>query len=463
MTRPSSGTLPYDGSVAVPGGVVEPVERVIVIGAGMAGVAVANALTHAGVECVVLEARPRLGGRIRTVDVGGLKVDLGASWIHTPHGNPMSTLADQVGIGRVPGDFLDEAVFWDPATGRLDADEGARLRVAYEKFLTALDELRSTLGSQVSLASAVDGYVAKTALAASSREHLRHLLRLFAEGETSGPLERVAARWFPPNSLDYEGSPLGDFPVGGYESLVGALSAGLNVRTASPVREVGYGGGEVRVALTSGEIEECSHVVVTVPLGVLKNGSIRFQPELPAERLAAIARLGFGRFEKVVLRFERAFWTERNLPHIAPVPSDGRKEFALLLGMDRFFGEPVVVALAFGSCAGLICDSSGDLAAARVVDLLKSATGVSDCEPTEVVRSDWCRDPWTAGAYTYVPVGGSRQDLDRLGDPIGGRLLFAGEATTSQRVGYADGALSSGVREAKRLLGVSHVDLGRLR
>jgi phytoene dehydrogenase-like protein len=73
-----------DGRTDIPVGTAEPVERVVVVGAGIAGLTVANALAHAGVECVVVEARDRIGGRLHTVNVAGSLVDLGGSWIHTP-------------------------------------------------------------------------------------------------------------------------------------------------------------------------------------------------------------------------------------------------------------------------------------------------------------------------------------------------------------------------------------------
>ena len=71
----------------------------------------------------------------------------------------------------------------------------------------------------------------------------------------------------------------------------------------------------------------------------------------------------------------------------------------------------------------------------------------------------WADDPYTGGGYTHVTPGSSNADLDRLGTPLAGRILFAGEHTQSARVGYADGAMASGIREAKRLLGVSTVGL----
>jgi NADPH-dependent 2,4-dienoyl-CoA reductase/sulfur reductase-like enzyme len=83
-----------DGGSHVPGGITAPVEHVVVIGAGIAGLTIANALRHGGVECVLLEARDRIGGRLNTVELAGSPVDMGASWIHHPVGNPLREFAE---------------------------------------------------------------------------------------------------------------------------------------------------------------------------------------------------------------------------------------------------------------------------------------------------------------------------------------------------------------------------------
>src|SRR5689334_23873816 len=102
----------------VPVGAAEPVERVVVIGAGIAGLTVANALTHGGIECVVVEARDRIGGRLHTVNLAGSPVDLGGSWIHTPGGNPMRAFADQVGVRCRGANPLPELAGFDCGEGR---------------------------------------------------------------------------------------------------------------------------------------------------------------------------------------------------------------------------------------------------------------------------------------------------------------------------------------------------------
>ena len=107
-----------DGRPDVPGGVTGPVERVLVVGAGIAGLTVANALTQAGVDCVVLEARDRIGGRLHTVDLGGSPVELGGSWIHMPDGNPMSAFARLAGVSCGSANPVPEMAAFDRGEGR---------------------------------------------------------------------------------------------------------------------------------------------------------------------------------------------------------------------------------------------------------------------------------------------------------------------------------------------------------
>jgi polyamine oxidase len=96
--RPCRASQPdLRGHAGLVSEMVGPVDRVVVVGAGIAGLAAASRLRRAGVPCVVLEARDRLardrlGGRLHTVDLAGVPVDLGGSWIHHSIGNPLSAL-----------------------------------------------------------------------------------------------------------------------------------------------------------------------------------------------------------------------------------------------------------------------------------------------------------------------------------------------------------------------------------
>jgi monoamine oxidase len=90
-----------DGTSAVPPGLAGDPERVIIVGAGWAGLTLANALRNAGIDHALLEGRNRIGGRAHTTELAGVPVDLGCSWIHQPYGgNPMARFADQAGVAR---------------------------------------------------------------------------------------------------------------------------------------------------------------------------------------------------------------------------------------------------------------------------------------------------------------------------------------------------------------------------
>jgi monoamine oxidase len=429
-----------------------------VVGAGIAGLTVANALTHAGVEVVVLEARDRIGGRLHTVDLGGSRVDLGGAWIHTPDGNPLSTLADLLGVTRAPLDFRQSVILVN-ADG--DRDALAPVLPAIDAFYEWLDQERSSFGASLSLAEAIDSFFAGSAHQDPREGALaRRFLRSLTTAEDAWPPEDVVAREYPPNTVEYEGSPLGDYPDGGYRQILDELAGGLDVRTSHPVDEISYGDEGVSARRHGGEVITGSHAVVAVPLGVLKDpDAITFTPGLPAERRAAIDRLGFGRFEKVILRFDEPFWSG---PEPFAVVPEEASDWLICFELHAFTGAPVLVAFTIGPAAERVLARPLEQRVTEVLELVRSATGLEPPAPTDVVASEWAVDPYSRGAYSFIRLGSSREDLDRLGEPIGGRLLFAGEATGSARAGFADGAMRTGIREAKRLLEAGRVRLGRL-
>ena len=306
-----------DGRADVPGGVTRPVDRVVVVGAGIAGLTAANALTHVGIECLVVEARGRIGGRLHTVDLAGSPVDMGGSWIHHPVGNPMPAFAEQLGIRCHSGDPLPELAGFDCGEGRRlsRAEVEVSLGMLYESFPDAVDGLRVRLGPDASVAEAIEVFVGEAGLAPDPARRARQGLRAAIEAEAADLSERQSLRWMW-NELEYEGGYFGDLPEGGYRTLLEAMARGVDVRLGFDVAEVVVSAADVRVLSVDGMTEAGSHVLVAVPLGVLKRGAPRFSPALLPDRLAAIGRLGFGQFEKVALRFDEPFWREAGLPHL---------------------------------------------------------------------------------------------------------------------------------------------------
>jgi polyamine oxidase len=450
-----------DGRAEVPGGVGGPVERVAVVGAGIAGLTVANALTHAGVDCVVLEARDRVGGRLHTIDLAGSSVDLGGSWIHHPADNPMRIFAAQAGISCRSGNPLRTVAGYDRGEGRrLSAVEvQEHLRVVYGAFPEALPQLRADLGPHASAMEAVDAFVADAGMSEVRARRARQGLRAEIEAGASDAAENESLRWMW-NEMEYGGDYFGDLPAGGYRTLVDAMAAGVNVRVGLEIAEVALSDTGVAVHGVDGTTERASHVVVAVPLGVLKQGTLQFSPQLPPQQAAAIKRLGFGRYEKVALRFDEPFWRVAGLPHVMLFPRAASEPTVWVFGLDAFGLGPAVVFHVFHSSAGHVLNTSEDQAADWAVSMLAEAVGQPCPTPVAIAATSWGTDPYSAGAYSHIPPGAEPADLDLLGEPVGGRLLFAGEHTQSARMGYADGAMTSGIREAKRLLHQPSVHLG---
>lgn len=442
-----------DGNLTTPGGCLGAVERVIVIGAGMAGLATANALFHAGVECVILEARDRIGGRLHTVDVGGVPTDMGGSWIHTPVGNPMRRFADQAGVPCRDGNALRHTIGYDRAERRrLAPDEfDATLAVMFDGFPAEFERLRAELGPHASAAEGIDRFIGEAGMGAAESRRARIALRSYVSADASDLPERQSMRWFWQED-EYGGDHLGDVPVGGYRRLVEAMGGGLTIRLETVVTTVEVTQSGVRVETADGSAELGSHVVCTLPLGVLKHGSVRFEPALPGERLDAIERLGFGRFEKIAASFDEPFWQAAGMPHLMSYPEDPDDLASWILGQDATGAGPALVMLVHHANSDRVLRQAPEAAAGWMLDVVSEAIGQPCPTPTAVVTSSWGTDPHSLGSYSHITPEASPDDMDHLGRPHLGRLLFAGEATIPLRLGYADGAMQSGIREAKRLL-----------
>jgi polyamine oxidase len=451
----------YDGGEAqIPDPVPGAVERVIVIGAGIAGLTAANALTAAEIDTVVLEGRDRIGGRLYTADVGGSPIDMGGSWFHTPIGNPLRTFAAQADIACRPGNFVPDLSGYDRREQRrvTDAELAAVTEGLFADFPAAQSELGRRLGPDASLAQAADLFVAESGLEAGQARRLRAAIKFINEADATDYLE-VQPAVAESALIEYEGDYLGDLPIGGMGWVTAAMASDVEVRLNAAVVAVAVGADGVEVTTADGTAYRGSHVIVTVPLGVLKHGDIEFSPPLEPQRRASIDRLTFGRFEKVALRFDRAFWRDADLSHLVVFPREPHQSAIPILDMDAFGCGPALVAFVFRSATDWLDQATTDEAAAMVCELMSEATGRPCPDPTAVLVSSWGADPYTRGAYTSIPLGASSDDIRRLAEPAHGRVLFAGEATSATRLGFADGAMGAGVREAKRLLQTGAVEL----
>ena len=461
-----------DGNSSVPSGLTGDVERVIIVGAGWAGLTLANALRNAGVPYVLLEARDRIGGRAHTAQLAGVPIDLGCSWIHQPYdGNPMAKYADQAGVKLMNADVELDAPrvrFYDAFLDReLDPMEKGN---AFWHGLNFAEieaaQIADQLGDGASVFDGAQAYMDNHGLQGDARRQALMVIRGFSELSDASPWTKLSLRyWAWSNSeAPYLGIGEGNMPVGGYRRLYEAMAGPGQVRLSHQVHAIEQTSRGVVVRATAGPRArrvafQGSHVVVAAPLGVLKAGAIRFEPGLPAAKQTAIGRLGFGVVEKVAMVFEEAFWSD--LTHTHTIFDSDHEPFELpwWVDLNRIENVPAIVAFSGGTFAAQLArEAPADrlaLARARMREFL----GTDVPAPRAVTSTAWSQDPFSRGSYSSMLVGGTLDDFDTMAAPVGGRVLFAGEATYRPRYRLADGALSSGVREAKRLLGQPSVTL----
>ena len=431
-------------------------DRVIVVGAGAAGLTAARLLQHHGREVVVLEGRNRVGGRTSTVDVDGALVDEGAAWIDGHMANPVMALSELAGLATTRADYVDpfRVAAYDSARGSwLGRVESFRHIVAIARGAERLTAPDTTAAAN--LADRIDRVVDRRGRSDDARRLRRFLLRSSAESNWADRADLLGAHAGEVGT-DYAGRE--SVIVGGYGRLVAVLAEGLDVRLEHIVESIRYRQEGVEVATTQGRFDG-SHVIVTVPLGVLKANAITFDPPLPDTKVAAIEGIGMGRLEKIVFRFDAPFWRSKpdraqNLFYI-----QGGTPCPMFFDLGAGAGRPMLAALLTGEHGTRLVENPEPVVA-QALAILEAMFPGRVTTPTATHTTGWQLDPFALGSYSTVRPETTEKHFADLLAPVASRLLFAGEATNVLRPGYVDGAIDSGAREASRILGRNvNVDL----
>jgi len=426
-------------------------DRVIVVGGGMAGLSAARRLVdeygyRAPGQVIVLEARNRVGGRIYTNRDLGAPVDLGALWIQGAQGNPLTALADRFRATRMPTDY--GAFRLHDTDGRLIPEADAeRVNAIYESILEKAEKYASNeLDEDQSFARTLEDIGAAEAVqSALDRRILSYDYFTNLELDFTLKLSDLSSIQL---DQDEEYPGVDKLFPNGFAQIVQGLAAGLDIRPGVAVQAIDYVGRTVRVSTNRGAFE-AQRCVVTLPLGVLKAGKIRFSPQLPSALRGAIDNLGYGSAHRLALLFPRVFWDPRIQFFGYTSPDDG--EHFELNEASRSTGKPILTVNTANDFARLLDGMSAERAAARLMPTLRKMFGSGIPSPLRAVASDWVRSPWTRGSYTYWQVGSSGEDNNAFNEPVQGRLFFAGEHASAAYTGTVHGAHQSGLDAAQRV------------
>ncbi|XP_020572869.1 lysine-specific histone demethylase 1 homolog 3 [Phalaenopsis equestris] len=498
-TSEGSGSVEFNSSL---------LRKIVVVGAGPAGLTAARHLQRQGYYVTVLEARGRIGGRVYTDRTSlSVPVDLGASIITGVQADvaterrpdPSSLICTQLGLEltilnsdcplydivtghKVPTDLdealeaeynslLDETLLFISEHGEnamnMSLEDG--LEYALKRCRMALSTSSVAKAEQVNVASAKNGttcsggVVQKTDILSPLERRVMDWHFANLEYGCAASLKEVSLPYW--NQDDVYGGFGGAHCMikGGYGAVLDCFAKGLDIHLNHVVTEIFYDindpngtdqhSNKVKVCTSAGQEFLADSVLITIPLGCLKANTIKFSPPLPDWKESSIQRLGFGVLNKVVLEFPSIFWDETvDYFGATAEETDSRGRCFMFWNVMKTVGAPVLIALVVGKAAVYGQNLSSADHVNHALSVLRKLFGEASVpDPVAYVVTNWGVDPFSRGAYSYVAVGASGEDYDFLGRPVANCLFFAGEATCKEHPDTVGGAMMSGLREAVRI------------
>jgi monoamine oxidase len=399
---------------------------VIIVGAGAAGIAAARTLVAAGKQCVLLESRPRPGGRAVTDHSLDAPADLGAAWLHFAEENAWTRLAEQAGFEVIRADPGWGPAAWignAPPTAEQQAAAGSHYARYYD-----LVEAAAASGLDVPLAQILpqDEYrprfdaVMTWAVGVESSEVSTLDLARYADSHHNWAVRE------------------------GLGTVVAHAAVGLDVRLQATVTAIDWSGSRVRVESTAGTLD-AGAAIITVPTAVLARGAIRFTPALPSAWREAAENLPLGVVNKVFFALAPGSFDPRDARQFI-----GRADISRTCSFTLFPARQPLLCAFFGGDLSKDLEARGELEQfAR--DELRQVFGARIIPMLGAARSTgWGSDPFAWGSYSAARPGHASARAV-LAQPVAPNLCLAGEACSAQYYGTLHGAWLSGQAAARSL------------
>jgi monoamine oxidase len=410
----------------------------VIVGGGAAGIAAGRRLKNAGVKCLVVEARSRLGGRAWTItDPSGFSIDLGCGWLHSADRNPWVAVAEEQGkaIDKTP-----------PPWRRPSLPIGFPIR-DQKDFLKSQEEFFARVSER---AQREPDIAAGEVLTRGGRWN--NLINAIATYISGAELDRLSIRDFD----NFEDTGVNWRIVEGYGATIATCGDSLPARLNCPVQRIDHSGKRLKIETPDGTIE-ADQVIITLPTTVLAESNGFFSPPLP-DKMTAAQNLPLGLADKLFLSLERAEEFEKDSRLFGATDRTATATYHL-----RPFGRPQIEVYFGGRCAAdLEANSENaffDFAVSQLVGLLGSEFA-QRVRPIRMHR--WRADPFARGSYSYA-IPGMADCRAKLAAPVDGRLFFAGEACSRGDFSTAHGGWETGVTAAEQVLHARNSTRGRIK
>lgn len=441
---------------------------IVVVGAGLAGLAAARRLQAAGRSVVVVEARPRVGGRVCGGTLAGHPVELGGAWLGEGH-DRMYGLVAELGLETFPTYNEDSMLVQlggkrsrmssrRGAVPRLNPFELADLAQGLLRFnrlarRVGVDRPWAARGAEELDGQTFETWIRRTLRTPAGRAYFRiateavlstdsadvSLLHMLFYAQANTDLETLLAT---------EGGAQKDRVIGGTIRVAERLAEELDIRLGEPVGTVRHSAGEVEVTTRSGARFEGEHVIVAIPPTLA--GRLEYDPVLPGWRDQLTQKLPAGSVVKVLCAYATPFWRANGLN--GQVASDqGPAKVVFDVSPP---GAEVGILLAFveGGDARR-WTRLGDADRRRLVlDRLVDHFGAEARTPMDYLEQDWTAEEFSRGCYSAHFAPGVWTSYGEVLRPPIGRVHWAGTEYATRWNGYMEGAVLSGEAAADEIL-----------
>ncbi len=423
---------------------------VVIIGCGSSGIGAAvELISQSNLSFILLEARDRIGGRAYTDKYSlDFPFDIGAEWMHEFNpDNPLYSLHEQLKT-ELDDDYYIQ--LFDPTRIACFDSDGS---IVSQQICAQAQEIVQRLFVQKPLNVDVSvNDVIQDDLNRLEEGHFKRLVKAMLvaiEEIFAADLDQLSAK-------QYLNEPDWSIEVGSGQNLVVKRGYGfflerlvdhyrLPVALKTIVTKIDTLSHPNLVQIFTSQDQKLSakYVIITIPLGCLKQNTITFQPALPQWKLDAIDQLGFGNTDKIIMQFNTVFWNEKwTIIYLA----DARFPFALC--------SPDKRTLSFmigGRSAQAMENEKDEIIITQVMDSLKRAFSQQQFQLEHYIISRWTQDEFTRGSYAFFKLNSSLETMKLLAKECAeNRLFWAGEHTSNGASVHT--AFATGQREAQKIL-----------